>query len=124
MTTMTTPAKSTYAERFTNRVAVVTGGASGVGFEIATRIAAEGGRVSLWDRDPATLAKAAATVGDRVNTVQVDVTDAAKLAAAADNVFTQFGRIDVLVGKRGHHRAHINIVGVSAGRVAASHRHQ
>jgi 2-dehydro-3-deoxy-L-rhamnonate dehydrogenase (NAD+) len=93
--------KSVYSERFVNRVAVITGGASGVGLEIAIRIAAEGGKVSLWDRDPATLAKAAASVGDGTHTVQVDVTDAAKLASAAESVNSKFGRIDVLVGSAG-----------------------
>ena len=44
---MTTPGKSVYSERFSNRVAVVTGGASGVGLEVAARIATEGGEVTL-----------------------------------------------------------------------------
>ena len=60
-----------YSERFKNRVAVITGGASGVGLEIAMRIAAEGGKVSLWDRDATTLAKAATSVGDGPHSVQV-----------------------------------------------------
>jgi 3-oxoacyl-[acyl-carrier protein] reductase len=38
-----------YSGRFTGRTAVITGGASGVGRQIAQRITAEGGRVSLWD---------------------------------------------------------------------------
>ena len=89
-----------YSERFKNRVAVITGGASGVGQEIGVRIAAEGGQVSLWDRDAAQLAKAAAAVGG-AHTVQVDVTDAAKLASAAEAVYEKFGRIDVLVASAG-----------------------
>ena len=90
-----------YSERFKNRVAVITGGASGVGQEIGVRIAAEGGKVSLWDRDAAQLAKAAAAVGGGVHTVQVDVTDAAKLVSAAEAVYEKFGRIDVLVASAG-----------------------
>jgi 2-dehydro-3-deoxy-L-rhamnonate dehydrogenase (NAD+) len=96
-----TTEKSVYSERFKSRVAVVTGGASGVGLEIATRIAAEGGKVSLWDRDATTLAKAVALVGDGAHTVQVDVTDAARLASAAESVYAKFGRIDVLVASAG-----------------------
>ena len=46
--------------RFTDRVAIVTGGVSGIGAGIAARLAAEGARVSLWDRDAAALAKAGA----------------------------------------------------------------
>jgi len=90
-----------YSERFKNRVAVITGGASGVGHQIGVRIAAEGGKVSLWDRDAAQLAKAAASVSGCVHTVQVDVTDAAKLASAAEAVYEKFGRIDVLVASAG-----------------------
>ena len=90
-----------YSERFKNRVAVITGGASGVGQEIGVRIAAEGGKVSLWDRDAAHLAKAAAAVSGGAHTIQVDVTDAAKLAGAAEAVYEKFGRIDVLVASAG-----------------------
>ena len=90
-----------YSERFKNRVAVITGGASGVGQDIGIRIAAEGGKVSLWDRDAAQLAKAAAAVGPAAHTVQVDVTDPAKLESAAAAVYEKFGRIDVLVASAG-----------------------
>jgi len=38
-------------DRFTDRVAVVTGGASGIGLAVAKKITAEGGRVALWDLD-------------------------------------------------------------------------
>jgi 3-oxoacyl-[acyl-carrier protein] reductase len=90
-----------YSERFKNRVAVITGGASGVGLEVGARIAAEGGKVSLWDRDAAVLTKAAASIGAAVHTEQVDVTDAAKLVSAAQTVYARFGRIDVLVASAG-----------------------
>jgi 2-dehydro-3-deoxy-L-rhamnonate dehydrogenase (NAD+) len=90
-----------YSERFKNRVAVITGGASGVGLEVGTRIAAEGGKVSLWDRDAAALEKAAASIGTDVHTMPVDVTDAAKMMSAAEAVYSRFGRIDVLVASAG-----------------------
>lgn len=90
-----------YSERFKNRVAVITGGASGVGLEVGTRIAAEGGKVSLWDRDAAALAKAAASIGADVHTLSVDVTDAAKMTSAAEAAYGKFGRIDVLVASAG-----------------------
>jgi 2-dehydro-3-deoxy-L-rhamnonate dehydrogenase (NAD+) len=90
-----------YSERFKDRVAVITGGASGVGHEVGMRIAAEGGKVSLWDRDSATLAKAAASIKGGAHTVEVDVTDAARLVSAAESVFAQLGRIDILVACAG-----------------------
>jgi 3-oxoacyl-[acyl-carrier protein] reductase len=90
-----------YPGRFDQRVAVITGGASGVGLEVAARIVAEGGKVSLWDRDAAALAKAAATLGGAAHTVQVDVTDADKLVGAAETAHGTFGRIDILVASAG-----------------------
>jgi 2-dehydro-3-deoxy-L-rhamnonate dehydrogenase (NAD+) len=90
-----------YSERFKSRVAVITGGASGVGLEVGARIAAEGGKVSLWDRDAAALAKAAASIGADVHTQALDVTDAARMVSAAEAVYTRFGRIDVLVASAG-----------------------
>jgi 2-dehydro-3-deoxy-L-rhamnonate dehydrogenase (NAD+) len=90
-----------YSERFKNRVAVITGGASGVGLEVAARIAAEGGKVSLWDREAGALSKAAASISAGADTVQVDVTDPAKMVSAAESVFGKFGRIDILVASAG-----------------------
>ncbi|HEY6923160.1 MAG TPA: SDR family NAD(P)-dependent oxidoreductase [Steroidobacteraceae bacterium] len=90
-----------YSERFKSRVAVITGGASGVGLEVAARIAAEGGKVSLWDRDAAALAKAASSIGGDVHTMPVDVTDAAQMLSAAEAVYGKSGRIDVLVASAG-----------------------
>ena len=52
------------AKRFEGMTAVVTGGASGIGLAVATPIDAEGGRVTIWDRDPARLKSAVAEVGD------------------------------------------------------------
>ncbi len=83
-------------ERFANRVAVVTGGVSGIGAGIAARLAAEGAHVSLWDRDAATLAKVAAT-----HKASVDVTDAAAVQRAADETAEALGRIDIMVAAAG-----------------------
>ncbi|RVA22225.1 SDR family NAD(P)-dependent oxidoreductase, partial [Mesorhizobium sp. M7D.F.Ca.US.004.03.1.1] len=47
-----------FAGRFSGRVAVITGGASGIGLAVAQRIVEEGGRVSVWDRDPAQIEQA------------------------------------------------------------------
>jgi 3-oxoacyl-[acyl-carrier protein] reductase len=84
------------AERFAGRVAVVTGGVSGIGAGIAARLAAEGARVSLWDRDAAALAKA-----DVAHTVPVDVADANAVQQAADATAAALGRIDILIACAG-----------------------
>ena len=89
-----------YSGRFQNRVAAITGGASGVGREAAARIAAEGGHVFLWDRDAAALAAAAAEIPG-AQTARVDVADAADVARAAEAAFRVHGRLDVLVASAG-----------------------
>ena len=89
-----------YSGRFDQRVAVITGGASGVGREAAQRIVAEGGKVSLWDWDEAALA-AAAQVIPGAQTARVDVADTEQVARAAQSAFEAFGRLDVLIASAG-----------------------
>jgi 3-oxoacyl-[acyl-carrier protein] reductase len=84
------------ADRFAGRVAVVTGGVSGIGAGIAARLAAEGARISLWDRDGAALANAEA-----VHKVVVEVTDAAAVQRAANDTAEALGKIDILVACAG-----------------------
>lgn len=89
-----------YAGRFQHRVAAITGGASGVGREAAARIAAEGGRVFLWDRDEAALATAAAGIPG-AQTARVDVADAGEVARAAEAAFRTCARLDILIASAG-----------------------
>ena len=86
-----------FAERFKGRVAVVTGGASGIGFAIAERIVAEGGRACIWDMNAEAAAKAAAQIGSQAHSVAVDVSDEASVTAAVAETVKKFGRIDALV---------------------------
>ena len=86
---------------FEGRVAVVTGGATGIGFAVAQRLAASGGRVSLWDRDPTALERAAASLGQRADARQVDVADADGVAAVAQATLSALGRVDALVCSAG-----------------------
>ncbi len=83
-------------DRFANRRAVVTGGASGIGAGDRSPPAAEGARVSVWDADAAALAKAEAEHG-----VRLDVTDAAAVQRAADATAAALGGIDILVASAG-----------------------
>ena len=84
---------------FHDRVAVVTGGAQGIGRAIAARLAADGTAVCLWDRDPVLAANTAAELGGAVTAAEVDVTDLAAVEAAARAVAG--GRIDILVNNAG-----------------------
>ena len=83
------------------RNAVVTGGAAGIGFAIAQRLAACGARVSLWDRDEKALAGSAAALGGGTHTVRVDVSDDTDVSLARDEAVRAFGRIDALVCSAG-----------------------
>ncbi len=67
------------------RVAVVTGGAQGIGRAVASRLAASGAKVALWDRDTALAEKTASEIGgkDAVFAVPCDMTDFASVTAAA-----------------------------------------
>ncbi len=82
--------------RFAEQVAVVTGGASGIGLGIATRLAAEGARLSLWDRDAEGLAATSAE-----HRLTVDMTDAEAVQRAADETVAALGRIDILIASAG-----------------------
>jgi 2-dehydro-3-deoxy-L-rhamnonate dehydrogenase (NAD+) len=83
------------------RVAVITGGAQGIGYAVAERFIASGAKVVLWDIDEALLAKAHTALGAAASTAQVELTDAAAVAAATAKVLAQHQRIDILVNNAG-----------------------
>ena len=87
--------------RFANRVAVVTGGVSGIGYAIAARLAAEGARLAVWDRDEAALAALPGRLGGPVHTAKVDVTDAEAVQRAAEATAAALGGIGILVASAG-----------------------
>jgi NAD(P)-dependent dehydrogenase (short-subunit alcohol dehydrogenase family) len=76
-------------------VAVVTGGANGIGRAVAAAFAAEGAITVLVDRDPAVESVAAELAGAAA--FVVDVTDAAAVAVAAEEILRQFGKCDHVV---------------------------
>jgi len=87
--------------RFEGMGAVITGGASGIGLAVARRIAAEGGKVSLWDVDPRRLDAAVAEIGPAARADRLDLTDPAAVEAAAKAAETAMGHIDALVCSAG-----------------------
>jgi len=94
---MSTP----YAVRFAGRTAVVTGGASGLGKDVAKRIVHEGGKAVLWDLEEAALSAAKIEVVAEEVAV-VDVADSDAVARAAKEAFDALGgRIDILVNAAG-----------------------
>lgn len=91
---------SVYQGRFAGRCAVITGGASGLGKDVARRIIAEGGKAVLWDRNAEALAATKDEIG-ATHVVALDVSDAAAVAAAAKESAEMLGKIDVLVCSAG-----------------------
>ncbi len=89
--------------KLTQRNAVVTGGAQGIGFAIAQRLLDEGAHVALWDVDTQALAQASGQLkGDSpVDTHVVDVTSLEQVEAAAAATESRMGSIDILVHSAG-----------------------
>jgi NAD(P)-dependent dehydrogenase (short-subunit alcohol dehydrogenase family) len=85
------------------RVAVVTGGAQGIGYAIAERMLASGASVVLWDADAEKLAEAKAGLGSRsrVATHVVELTSEADVEAATESVIELQKKIDILVNNAG-----------------------
>ena len=85
------------------RFAVVTGAAQGIGYAVTERLLGSGAALALWDRDPAQLAESEAALRPtgRTLAVEVDVTDAAAVDAAAQRTVDAFGQIDILVNNAG-----------------------
>jgi 2-dehydro-3-deoxy-L-rhamnonate dehydrogenase (NAD+) len=72
--------------RFAGRRAVVTGGASGIGEAVAKRLAAEGGKVAIWDLNGG---------------IRVDISDYASVEKAVEETIRQIGGVDILVNSAG-----------------------
>ena len=101
---------------FENKVAVVTGAASGIGRALAQQLAQRGAALALVDVNAAALAETAASVaatGRRVTTHVADVADAARMEALAEEVVAQHGRVELLVNNAG-----VSVTGTLRGAVA------
>jgi 3-oxoacyl-[acyl-carrier protein] reductase len=85
------------------RVAIVTGGVSGIGLAIAQRFADSGATLSLWDRDAPALGRLAKELGakTKVHTANVDVANYQQVVAAAKDTASALGKIDILVNSAG-----------------------
>jgi 2-dehydro-3-deoxy-L-rhamnonate dehydrogenase (NAD+) len=86
---------------FHDQVAIITGGANGIGFAIAQRLAEQNARVVLLDAQKAAVTKAAKQIGALGTAVQLDVTDEAQVNAAIAKIARKFGRIDILINSAG-----------------------
>jgi NAD(P)-dependent dehydrogenase (short-subunit alcohol dehydrogenase family) len=89
-----------------SRVAVVTGGARGIGYAVAQRFLQSGADVALWDVDAERLASSQAALqqefaGRRVEALALDLTDTAAVDAGMAGVASRLGRLDILVNNAG-----------------------
>ena len=89
----------TFTDRFKDRTAIITGGASGIGEATARRIVAEGGRVALFDVNADRLRAVGEEIG--AATHLVDVADEAQVRDAMQQVADDFGQLDIMVNCAG-----------------------
>ena len=86
---------------FKDRHAIVTGGATGLGYAIAARLIASGGSVTLWDRDADAMKRAVAQLGTAAHAVEVDVARHGSVQQAVQATQRLTLRVDALVNSAG-----------------------
>ena len=84
---------------FKNQVAVVTGGANGIGFSVAERLSKSGASVKIWDLDVEAAQTAAETIN--VEAVECDITDWISVQNATETSINGSEKIDILVNSAG-----------------------
>jgi 3-oxoacyl-[acyl-carrier protein] reductase len=86
---------------FGDRVAIVTGGASGIGLAVATKLVARGARVAIWDLNEERLAARQKEFGEKVLSQRVDVAVGSQVEQACEAVAKRFGAPGYLVNNAG-----------------------
>jgi len=87
--------------RLKNKVALITGGNSGIGLATAKVFLAEGAKVVITGRNPETLAAAAKTLGDGVLAISLELTDVAAIDKAFAEAASKFGKFDIVFANAG-----------------------
>lgn len=89
------------SNQFKDQVAIITGGAAGLGFAIAERLVSDGAQVALLDLQKNLLQKAAKRIGAKAKAYALDVTNEEQVSKTINKIAKQFGRIDILVNSAG-----------------------
>ena len=86
-----------------DKVAVVTGGAQGIGLAICQRFLESGAKVSIWDLDEEAAAQAVRKLSEfgEASFIRVELTDESSVASATQQTLEHFGQIDILVNNAG-----------------------
>src|ERR1700719_2231482 len=87
--------------RLANKIALVTGAASGFGVEIARTFAREGAQVVIFDLNRSGAQAVAASIGAQAVAVEGDVTNSASVRACVDRSLSAHGRLDIVVNNAG-----------------------
>jgi NAD(P)-dependent dehydrogenase (short-subunit alcohol dehydrogenase family) len=101
-------------------VALITGGASGLGYAIAKRFLDEGAEVAIFDRSAAGSAAAAESLGARVVTLVGDVRCYADNVAAVERTVAAFGRLSIFVGNAGIYDAGIGLSQINGEQLSSA----
>lgn len=91
--------------RFENKVAVVTGGVSGIGAKVAERFIAEGGKAVIADINAELIGEVSGTLGTNARGIQTDVTNENQFQAAIDLAVSEFGTLDAVFNVAGGSRS-------------------
>ncbi|HEX4949386.1 MAG TPA: SDR family NAD(P)-dependent oxidoreductase [Blastocatellia bacterium] len=86
---------------FQDQVAVITGGANGIGFAIAQNLAQQSAQVVLLDVQKTAVQRAARQIGPQASALVLDVTNESQVAQTFAKIAKKFGRIDILVNSAG-----------------------
>jgi 2-dehydro-3-deoxy-L-rhamnonate dehydrogenase (NAD+) len=89
------------SEQFKDQVAIITGGASGIGLSIAKKLSGEGAIIAMIDMNPSVLQAAVKSVGEKAFAFVCDVTNEDQVKSVVDQIAERFGRIDILVNSAG-----------------------
>lgn len=95
------------------RIALVTGANQGVGFQVAKELVANGNKVFIGSRNLKRGEAAAKEIGEGAIALQLDVTDRASIAAAAERIRTEFGDLDLLVNNAAISNTRMQQLGLS-----------